>query len=89
MPSNLSKQSEALKHIQLLLSQRGIHLEPGVFLVDEIEMRGFEYKEKYLAVDLNSGLWIGGVNSKWQCLSSTCTVSSAAEAVEFLMEDGG
>jgi hypothetical protein len=87
MPSNLSKQSEAVKHIQSLLSHRGINLEPGVFLVDEIEMRGFEYKENYLAVDLNSGLWIGGVNRKWECLSFSCTVSSAAEAVEFLIKN--
>lgn len=81
----MSKQSEAINHIRSLLVQRGIHLEAGVFLVDEIEMRGFEYREKYVAVDLSSGIWVGGVNGKWQCLASTCTVSSAAEAVEFLL----
>lgn len=80
----MSKQSEAIKHIQSLLSQRGIRLEPGVFLVDELEMRGFEYREKYVAIDLSSGIWTGRVNGKWQCLSPSCTVSAAAEAVQYL-----
>jgi hypothetical protein len=80
-----SKQAEAILHIQSLLKQRGLSLEPGVFLVGEEDMRGFEYKEKYIAVDMNSGMWTGRVGSKWRCLSPVCTVSSAAEAVEFLI----
>jgi hypothetical protein len=80
-----SKQAEAILHIQSVLKQRGLTLEAGIFLVGEEDMRGFEYKEKYIAVDMNSGIWTGQVGGKWQCLASSCTVSSAAEAVEFLI----
>ena len=83
----MSKQSQAITHLQTILSQRSLSLEAGVFIVGEEAMRGFEHNEKYLAVDMSSGIWIGQAGSKWQCLSTSCTVSSAAEAVEFLIKD--
>lgn len=79
-----SEQEKATRHIQSFLKQRGVNVEPGIYLVADDAWQLFEYKEKCIAVDTNSGIWIGEVGSKWQCLSSTCTVSSAAEAVEYL-----
>ena len=83
----MSRQSEAVRHIQSILKARGLSVEPGIYLVAEDAWQLFEHSGKCIAVDTNSGVWVGAVGGKWHCLSSTCTVSSAAEAVEFLVQD--
>lgn len=80
----MSRQSEAVRHIQLILKARDLSIEPGIYLVAEDAWQLFEYKDRCIAVDTNSGIWVGAVGGKWQCLSPACTVSSAAEAVEYL-----
>jgi hypothetical protein len=82
-----SEQQNATRHIQSVLKQRGLSVEPGIYLVADDAWQLFEYKEKCIAVDTNSGIWVGEVGGKWECLSSVCTVSSTAEAVEFLIKD--
>jgi hypothetical protein len=86
MPSKVSRQSEAIKYIQLILKQRGLSIEPGIYLVGEDPWQVFEHRNRVIGVDTNSGLWVGPSGGKWKCLSSSCTVSSAAEAVEFLIK---
>jgi hypothetical protein len=82
-----SEQKKDTKHIQSILTQRGLSIEPGIYLVADDAWQLFEYKEKCIAVDTNSGIWVGPVGGRWQCLSSTCTVSSIAQAVLFLIGD--
>jgi hypothetical protein len=82
-----SEQEKATRHIQSVLKQRGLSVEPGIYLVGEDAWQLFEHDGTCIAVDTNSGIWVGPVGGKWQCLASTCTVSSAAEAVEFLIKD--
>lgn len=83
----MSKQSEAVRHIQSILKARGLSVEPGIYLVAEDAWQLFEHNGKCIAIDTNSGIWVGPVGGKWECLYSACTASSAAEAVEFLISD--
>ena len=82
------KQAEATRYIKNLLSSRNIQIEPGVFILGEAEeCQVFEYKNRYLAIDTKSGIWIGPSGGEWRCIANTCTVSSALEAVEFLLKN--
>lgn len=81
------KQSEATRYIKNLLSSRSIDLEPGIVVLGEAEeCQVFEYQKKCLAIDTNSGLWIGHKGKEWQCIDKTCTVSSALQAIDFLLK---
>jgi hypothetical protein len=79
------KQSEAVRHVKSLLAQRGLHLEPGILIIGEIDhCQVFEYKGRCISVDTKAGIWVGIVGGKWERISDQCTTSSVIEAIEFL-----
>lgn len=79
------KQAEATKYIKNLLSSRNIQIEPGIIVLGEAEeCQVFEYRNKCLAVDTKSGLWVGPSGGEWRQISTTCTVSAALQAIEFI-----
>jgi hypothetical protein len=80
-------QKQAISHIQSMLKQRGITVEPGFLNVVEQPCIVLERNERSIAVDPRSGIWIGKPDYKWQCLDQTCTVSGALQAIEFLVEN--
>ena len=83
----MSKQSEGKQHVEQMLADRGVKSECGIVEVGEQPWAVFEYKRRCIAIDPRSGVWIGQFGGNWQCLSSLCTVSSTAEAVEFLLNE--
>lgn len=81
------KQSQATNYIRSLLASRNIQIEPGILTIGELdECQVFEYNKKCLAIDTESGLWIGPSGGKWRQISSSCTVSAALQAVEYLIK---
>ena len=79
------KQAEATKYINDLLKSRNIHIEPGIIVFGEAEeCQMFEYRNRCLAVDTKSGIWVGQSGGKWRQISDTCTVSAALQGIEFL-----
>lgn len=82
------KQAEATKYIRNLLASRKVELEPGIIVLGEAEeCQVFERKKRCLAIDTKSGLWIGRKGGEWRCIANACTVSSALEAVDFLLKE--
>ena len=82
------KQAEATKYIKNLLASRNIQIEPGIIVLGEAEeCQVFEYRNKCLAVDTKSGLWVGPSGGEWRQISSSCTVSAALQAIEFITGD--
>ena len=82
------KQEQATTYIKNLLSGRNIQLEPGIVILGEAEeCQVFEHRKKCLAIDTKSGIWIGPSGGDWRQISSSCTVSSALEAIEFLLKE--
>jgi len=81
------KQAEATRYIKNLLASRNIELEPGIIVLGEAEeCQVFEHNRKCLAIDTKSGIWIGRSGGEWRQISSSCTVSAALQAVEYLIE---
>ena len=81
------KQVEATTYIKNLLASRNIQIEPGIFILGEAEeCQVFEYKNRCLAIDTKSGQWIGPSGGEWRCIANSCTVSSALQAIEFLLK---
>jgi hypothetical protein len=81
------QQAEATRYIKNLLASRHIELEPGILTIGEAEeCQVFEYNRKCLAIDTRSGIWIGPSGGEWRQISSTCTVSSALQAIEYLLK---
>ena len=81
------KQVEATTYIKKLLTSRNIQIEPGILIIGEAEeCQVFEYNRKCLAIDTKSGIWIGTSGGEWRQIASTCTVSSALQAIEFLLK---
>jgi hypothetical protein len=81
------KQAQATNYIKNLFASRNIHIEPGILTIGELEeCQVFEYDGKCLAIDTKSGLWIGPSGGEWRQISSSCTVSAALQAVEFLIK---
>ena len=79
------KQAEATKYIKNLLTSRNIQIEPGIIVFGEAEeCQMFEYRNRCLAIDTKSGLWVGQSGGKWRQISNMCTVSASLEAIEFL-----
>ena len=79
------KQAEATKYIKNLLASRNILIEPGIIVFGEAEeCQVFEYRNRCLAVDTKSGLWVGPSGEEWRQISATCTVSAALQAIEFI-----
>jgi hypothetical protein len=82
------KQAEATRYTKKLLSNRSVQIEPGIFILGEAEeCQVFEYNDKCLAIDTKSGIWIGPSGGEWRQISSSCTVSSALQAIEFLLKE--
>ena len=81
-------QKQAISHIQSLLKQRGIEIEPGFLQVVEQPCIVLERNNRSIAVDPSSALWVGESEGAWRCIDRTCTVSSALQAIEFLIEGG-
>lgn len=82
------KQAQATNYIKNLLASRNIQIEPGILTIGEVEeCQVFEHNGKCLAVDTKSGLWIGPSGGEWRCIDHACTVSSALQAIEFLLKD--
>jgi hypothetical protein len=79
-------QRQAINHIQSMLKQRGIKVEPGFLQVVEQPCMVLERNDRSIAVDPSSGIWIGKVDCTWECIDHTCTVSGALQAIEFLIE---
>lgn len=87
--AKFQKQTEATKYIKNLLTSRKVEIEPGIVVIGEAEeCRVFEYNGKCLAVDTKSGIWVGPSGGEWKCIASSCTISSALQAIEFLIKDG-
>lgn len=83
--SKFPKQAEATKYIKNLLTSRNIHIELGIIVFGEAEeCQMFEYRNRCLAIDTKSGLWVGPSGGEWRQISNTCTVSAALQAIEFL-----
>jgi hypothetical protein len=54
-----SKKIEAVRYIKNLLASRNIRIEPGIVLIGEDEpWQVFEYNQKCIGIDTNSGVWI-------------------------------
>ena len=82
------KQAEATRYIKNLLASRKVELEPGIVILGEAdECQVFEFKKRCLAIDTKSGIWIGPKGGDWRCIANACTVSSALEAIEYLLKD--
>jgi len=82
------KQAEATRYIKNLLASRNIKLEAGIIVLGEAEeCQMFEYNNRCLAIDTKSGLWVGPSGREWRQITITCTVSSALQAIEFLLKD--
>ena len=77
------KQSEAVNYIQRLLIERGINASSRK--QDHWDI--FEYQSKQIGVDQKAGVWIRELEGDWRCVATPCTVSGAAQAVEFLITE--
>lgn len=81
------KQAEATSYIKNLLAGQGPEIQPGIILIGEDEpWQVFEHNGRCVGIDPNSGVWIGPSGGQWRCLASSCTVSAAFEAIEFLTQ---
>lgn len=81
----MSKQTQAKELIKKALADRGVQADFGIVLIAEQPWQVFEYNTRCIAVDENSGVWVGLYGGEWRCVSSSCTVSSALEAIEYLL----
>lgn len=85
----MKKQSEAVKHIKELLSNRGLNIpSKKLTLPDGQQWIVFEYRGRGLGIDTVSGIWTReSADKEWQCISMPCTVSGALQAVEYLTSE--
>lgn len=83
--AKFQKQTEAITYIKTLLAGRNIKVEPGIFEVGEEPWQVFERNGKCIGIATNGSLWTGLSGGDWECISSTCTVSSALQAIEFII----
>jgi hypothetical protein len=81
------KQAEATRYIGNLLEGRRVKTESGISEIGGEPWQVFEYNGKYIAIATNGSLWVGLSGGEWRCISDTCTVSSALQAIEFLISD--
>jgi hypothetical protein len=80
------KQAEATRYISSLLESRNIRTDFGISEVGEEPWQVFEYNGKCIGIATNGSVWTGLSGGDWKCISSTCTVSSALQAIEFLLK---
>jgi hypothetical protein len=84
----MRKQAQATKYIKDLLASRQLEINPGLVLIGEDQpWQVFEHNNKCIGIDPNSGVWTGLKGEKWECISETCDVSGALQAIEFLTEN--
>jgi hypothetical protein len=83
------KQREATRHIQTLLSNRGLNIPSRkLTLPDNQQWIVFDQAGRQIGVDTVSGVWVRASQSDdWRCLALPCTVSGALQAVEFLTKE--
>lgn len=67
-----------------VLTSRGIQPDFGIVEIGGEPWQVFEYQTRCIAIDPNSGLWVGPHGGEWTCVSRTCTVSSILEALDTL-----
>jgi hypothetical protein len=81
----MSNQSEGKAHIQHVLRNQGVETDVGIVVIAGVPWEVFEYEMRCIAIDPDSGVWIGPSGGQWACIDKRCTVSSALQAVEFLL----
>ena len=81
----MSKQSESKAHVEQVLGDRGVKTDAGIVEIAGEPWEVFEYEKRCIAIDPDSGVWIGPSGGQWICIDKTFTVSSALQAIEFLM----
>jgi hypothetical protein len=82
------KQTQAASYIRELLHQRGIDIpSKRLTLPDSQQWITFDYNGRQLGVDTASGIWIREDDDEWRCICMPCSVSGAAQAVEFLTQE--
>ena len=70
-----------------MLADRGVTAYFGIVEIGEEPWQVFEYQGRCIAIDPHSGVWVGPHGGEWRCVGSSCTVSSALEAIEVLMPE--
>jgi hypothetical protein len=87
MPSK-NKQAEAANHIRGLLMQRGLDIKSHrLTLPDNQQWVILEHEGRQVGIDSASGVWVrASIRHDWRCVAMPCTVSSALQALEFLVE---
>lgn len=85
----LSKQLQAASHIKGLLEQRGCNVSSRLLrLEDDQQWMIIESRKGQVGIDVASGVWVrSSDDGNWRCLATPCTLSSALQAIEFLVED--
>ncbi len=81
----MSNQSESKAHVQQVLRTHGVETDAGIVVIAGEPWEVFEYELRCIAIGPDSGVWIGPSGGQWTCIDKTFTVSSALQAVEFLM----
>ena len=84
--ARFQKQADATRYINSLLESRNIRADSGISEVGEEPWQVFEYNGKCIGIATNGSVWTGLSGGGWKCISSTCTVSSALQAIEFLLK---
>ena len=82
----VSKQAEAVNHIQELLTKRGLGTRPRkLTLEDDQHWVIYELNQRQIGIDSASGVWVReSIRHDWRCIAMPCTVSGALQAVDFL-----
>jgi hypothetical protein len=88
MPDNEVKQIEAASHIRDFLVQRGLDIASrNIKLEDNQRWVVFEHRGRQVGVDTSGGVWMReSIRDDWRCLAKPSTVSSALQAVDFLIK---
>lgn len=81
------KQTEAASHIRDFLIQRGLDIASrSITLENDQRWVVFEHRGRQVGVDTSSGVWVReSIRDDWRCLAKPSTVSSALQAVDFLI----
>lgn len=84
-----TKQAQAARYIRGLLTQRGFNISlRHLILESNQEWMVIESRERQIGIDAASGIWVkASSHDDWRCLEKLATVSSAIEAIEFLISD--
>jgi len=88
MSANYIKQAEAASHIREFLVQRGADIASRNIISDNNQRWViFEHNHRQVGIDSDSAIWVrASVRDEWRCLARPSSVSSALQAVEFLIK---